>query len=395
MSTEKLPDGWTRVKFGDVVRNSNENSRDLVADGIDRVIGLDHLDPGSLRLLRWDHLADLPDGTTFTRKFKPGQVLFGKRRAYQRKVAVPDFEGVCSGDILVFEPVDKRMLAEFLPYVVQSDGFFDHALGTSAGSLSPRTKWVELAKYEFALPPIDEQRQLCGAMRSIDTAISGYAKVAQLTRSWISSYFYEQVADCERIRLGDVAAVELGRQRAPKYESGSNMLHYVRAANVKHGRLVLDDVLRMHFEPDEVSRLKLRRGDVLVTEGCGSLTEIGANAVWHDDLPGDVCFQNTVLRLRSRGQLLDPVFLQLWAEQAYVHGEFAEIATGTSIYHLGAKRTAEMQLPLPSIEQQRQIVGVVDAARKTVSGAQTSGERLRAFRRTYLRDTLMRGGLHV
>ena len=170
MSNDKLPDGWTRVKFGDVVGNVNENSRDLEADGIDRVVGLDHLDPGSLSLVRWDNLADLPDGTTFTRKFKPGQVLFGKRRAYQRKVAVPDFAGVCSGDILVFEPADKRMLTEFLPYLVQSDGFFDHALGTSAGSLSPRTKWSELAKYEFVLPPVDEQQQIFGLMRALDSA---------------------------------------------------------------------------------------------------------------------------------------------------------------------------------------------------------------------------------
>jgi len=167
VSNDKLPHGWTRVKFGDVVRNVSENSHDLSADGLDRVVGLDHLDPGDLRLVRWDNLADLPDGTTFTRKFKPGQVLFGKRRAYQRKVAIPDFEGVCSGDILVFEPADKRMLAEFLPYLVQSDGFFDHALGTSAGSLSPRTKWSELAKYEFAFPPIEEQRRVAEMLAAI------------------------------------------------------------------------------------------------------------------------------------------------------------------------------------------------------------------------------------
>jgi type I restriction enzyme S subunit len=187
MSIDKLPDGWTRVKFGDVVRNSNENSRDLEADGIDRVIGLDHLDPGSLRLARWDNLAELPDGTTFTRKFKPGQVLFGKRRAYQRKVAVPDFEGVCSGDILVFEPADKRMLAEFLPYVVQSDGFFDHALGTSAGSLSPRTKWAELAKYEFALPPLDEQQRIVGLLRTTGESIVRYEQGINAANSLISA----------------------------------------------------------------------------------------------------------------------------------------------------------------------------------------------------------------
>jgi type I restriction enzyme S subunit len=174
MTIDKLPNGWTCVKFGDVVRNCNENSRDLESEGVERVVGLDHLDPGSLRLVRWDELAELPDGTTFTRKFRPRQVLFGKRRAYQRKVAVPDFAGVCSGDILVFEPADERMLTDFLPYVVQSDGFFNHALGTSAGSLSPRTKWSELAKYEFALPPINEQQRIVEVLAGLNRLADSY-----------------------------------------------------------------------------------------------------------------------------------------------------------------------------------------------------------------------------
>jgi restriction endonuclease S subunit len=169
MKTETLPAGWKLVKFGEVVRNVNENSRDFEADGIDRIVGLDHLDSESLPLRRWDELSDLPDGTSFSRMFRAGQVLFGKRRAYQRKVAVADFDGICSGDILVFEPASDKILLEFLPYVVQSEGFFAQALGTSAGSLSPRTKWSDLAKYEFALPPIDEQRRISVAIGAAET----------------------------------------------------------------------------------------------------------------------------------------------------------------------------------------------------------------------------------
>lgn len=191
MSNDKLPDGWTWVKFGDVVRNVNENSLDLEGDGIDRVVGLDHLDPGSLSLVRWDNITDLPDGTTFTRKFKSGHVLFGKRRAYQRKVAVPDFQGVCSGDILVFEPADKPLLTEFLPYLVQSDGFFDHALGTSAGSLSPRTKWAELAKYEFALPPLDEQQRIVKLLSAADTHVSSLERQGAAARAARSAVLSE------------------------------------------------------------------------------------------------------------------------------------------------------------------------------------------------------------
>ena len=159
MTTSKNSE-WPKVKFGDVVRNVNATTKDPESIGLNRVVGLDHMDPESLPLKRWDELSDLNEGTSFTRIFRSGQVLFGKRRAYQKKVSVPDFDGICSGDILVFEPSSDLLLPDFLPYIVQSDGFFEHALGTSAGSLSPRTKWQELAKYEFVLPPVEEQRTI-------------------------------------------------------------------------------------------------------------------------------------------------------------------------------------------------------------------------------------------
>lgn len=166
MTKSSLPKGWRLVKFGDVVDNMNETTRDPASMRLDRVVGLDHMDSESLPLKRWDNFSDLHEGTSFTRVFRSGQVLFGKRRAYQRKVSVPDFDGICSGDILVFQPKNEELLSEFLPFLVQSDGFFDHALGTSAGSLSPRTKWQELAKYEFVLPPIAEQRRIVSLMLS-------------------------------------------------------------------------------------------------------------------------------------------------------------------------------------------------------------------------------------
>jgi type I restriction enzyme S subunit len=161
--------GWTRVAFGDVVRLSKLRAKDPEAEGYERVVGLEHIEPGDLRIRRW---ADIADGTTFTSVFKPGQVLFGKRRAYQRKVAVADFEGVCSGDIYVLEPSSDALMPELLPFICQTDAFFDHAVGTSAGSLSPRTNWKSLADFEFLLPPIQEQARLVECFSSVDTLIN-------------------------------------------------------------------------------------------------------------------------------------------------------------------------------------------------------------------------------
>ena len=111
----------TLVRFEDVVHLNTSRTADPASAGIDRFVGREHIEPENLHIRSWGNVAD---GTTFTNTFKRGQVLFGKRRAYQRKVAVADFDGVCSSDIYVFESKDPNvLLPELVPVILQSEGF--------------------------------------------------------------------------------------------------------------------------------------------------------------------------------------------------------------------------------------------------------------------------------
>lgn len=191
MAEKKLKPGWRKVKFGDVVRLSKARCADPLAEGVERFVGLEHLEPGDLRIRTW---GDVADGVTFTSVFKPGQVLFGKRRAYQRKVAVADFSGVCSGDIYVLESQDANVLMpELLPFICQTDAFFDHAVGTSAGSLSPRTNWTSLADFDFVLPPMDAQKAIAAVMAGIEETHQSLIEAERagklLYRSAIDDFF--------------------------------------------------------------------------------------------------------------------------------------------------------------------------------------------------------------
>ena len=189
----ELKPGWQLVKFGEVVRLNKENCKDPEAAGIKRVIGLEHLEPGDLRVRSW---ADVADGTTFTNRVRPGQVLFGKRRAYQRKVAVADFDAVCSGDIYVLESADpERLLPDLLPFICQTDAFFEHAVETSAGSLSPRTSWKSLVNYEFALPPLEAQLMLAQVLIRAREMTSSLSAVAQASRRLHRSYIDSVLAN--------------------------------------------------------------------------------------------------------------------------------------------------------------------------------------------------------
>ena len=175
---------WRRVRFGDVVQNVNQTERIPAEAGIERFIGLEHLEPGSLHVRAW---GDVANGTTFTRRCRPGQVLFGKRRAYQRKVAVAEFDAVVSGDIYVFAPKDERLLPELLPFLCMSERFFQHAVGTSAGSLSPRTNWSSLAGFEFDLPPLDRQRRIAEMLWAVDEVRVAYNEAAEICGDTINA----------------------------------------------------------------------------------------------------------------------------------------------------------------------------------------------------------------
>lgn len=396
MNTGSLRDGWTVRSLESIAEEVVRRVPDPRTSGLDRFVSSSCIDRHDVRVARWESASEV---ISAAKRFESGDYLLVRRSLYatdfRERAPRADFAGVCSADILTIREREGEVATGFLQYLLYDKRLWDFIVANSTGSITRRIKWRQITKFEFALPPLDEQQRIVELLSTTDGAIQRYTRVADLTEFWIHSYFHRCVSRSSRARLGDVAAVDLGRQRAPKFDSGSNMLPYVRAANVKAGRLLLDDVLRMHFDQSEVARLKLRSGDVLVTEGCGSLAEIGANAVWNDEMTGDVCFQNTVLRLRTTSQQLDPGFLGLWAAQTFVAGGFAEIATGTSIYHLGAKRTADMQMPLPPVEQQRQIVRAVDAGRSATEGARASADRLRDLRRSLLSQLLNDGGSHV
>ncbi|MFE1754540.1 restriction endonuclease subunit S [Streptomyces anandii] len=161
--------------------------------------------------------------------------------------------------------------------------------------------------------------------------------------------------------LRAAADVVLGRQRAPQHDSGPNMVPYLRAANVKDGVLDLTDVKEMNFAPSEQQTFSLRPGDVLITEGSGSISAVGASAVWRGEINGVVCFQNTLLRLRPRDDRADGRFLEWWARSAFGSGVFASIASGANIYHISAERVRALPIELPPLEEQRRIADFLDA----------------------------------
>ena len=158
-------------------------------------------------------------------------------------------------------------------------------------------------------------------------------------------------------RLGEVAEVRLGRQRSPRTHTGSNMRPYLRAANVTWQGLDLADVKEMHFSPAEVETYRLKPGDVLVAEASGSKNEVGKPALWRGELD-ECCFQNTLLRVRTRGPL--PQYLFYYLSLEALSGRLGDAARGVGIHHIGAAGLSTYRVPLAPLEEQHRIIAAIE-----------------------------------
>lgn len=138
---------------------------------LDIYVGLEHIDPDSIHIKRFGTPSDV-EGTKL--KVYPGDLIFGKRRAYQRKAAVANFEGICSAHAMVLRANPKVIIPELFPFFIHSDQFMNRAIDISVGSLSPTINWGTLKTQEFTIPPIEQQTKLAELLWATDSVIENY-----------------------------------------------------------------------------------------------------------------------------------------------------------------------------------------------------------------------------
>jgi type I restriction enzyme S subunit len=213
----------------------------------------------------------------------------------------------------------------------------------------------DIAKYEFALPPIDEQQRLVALLshsghlvRRTQDAIT---KLDCLLASLVTAWFEYWQAHGRMRKVSEFGELTMGRQRAPKYEQGTNPVPYLRVANIGVLQLHISSPPSMDFSTQEVARYRLRRGDVLITEGdIVSAANVGRAAVFETG-PNPCCFQNTLIRLRPSGGV-DPYFVVAMLEGARIAGVLAAAAGTTTVSHLGLKKLSGVKLPMAPPDEQ-------------------------------------------
>ncbi|MCG2717295.1 MAG: restriction endonuclease subunit S [Nanoarchaeota archaeon] len=192
----KLPNGWKKVKFGDVVKKINDKVSNREEWTFDRYIGGEHFDEGEIRVTKSNPIKENEEviGSAFHMRFKPGQVLYVTRNPRLRKGGMVDFEGVCSNVSFVMEADEKELLQSLLPFIIQTEDFVRHTCNNAHGSTNPFLNWKDIAKYEFLLPSLEEQKKISEVLWSVEENLKKILillnKVSLFKRnSFIFNYF--------------------------------------------------------------------------------------------------------------------------------------------------------------------------------------------------------------
>lgn len=356
---------WTLVKFGDVAFEPKENAKDIYNEGIEHVVGLEHIDSENIHLTR---SGVLEETTTFSKKFRKGDVLFGRRRAYLKKAALASFDGICSGDITVFR-AKKNLLPELLPFIVNNEKFFDYAIKHSAGGLSPRVKFKDLANYEFLLPPAAQQKQLAELLwamdeviekekvvlerlgKALDTDIEHEIHGISLTGKTIKEVLNEASQKNEMVKLTDLGELLKGKgiPKADVEETGIPCVRYGELYT-KHHRIIRK-FNSFISEDSKLNSFQLQKHDILFAGSGETITEIGKSAAFVDDFEAYVGSDTLLFRPFD----MDGFYLGYLMNSQLVRQQLNKYGTGATVMHIYNSDLAKVKVPRINREVQGNI----------------------------------------
>ena len=333
-------------------------------------------------------------------KLEPGDILLNEASGSPHEVGKPaiwrsEVEDCCfQNTLLRLRPqlVDRNYVYWYCYASALTGRLGEAGRGVNIRHLGKRG----LAQFRIPVAPLAEQGRVVDAIEehfsSLDAAESALRlalyRVEAFRSSLLADAFYANArppSDWKLDTIGDVAAVQLGRQRSPQHHTGSQMRPYLRSANVTWQGISLSDVKQMNFNEADFATFKLEPGDLLLNEASGSPSEVGKPAIWNGEIE-NCCFQNTLLRLRPHE--IDVGYLYWYCYAAARSGRFGDAGRGVNIRHLGKQGLARFPVLIAPIEQRGQIVGRLEnefqQAATLEQAARSALDRVAALRRSIL-----------
>ena len=354
-----------KYRFDQIAINSTEKNKPVEADRF-TYLGLEHLDSGTLKVTRFgSEVAPIGEKLVMHK----GDVLFGKRRAYQKKVAIAPFDGIFSAHGMVLRPKENVIDKDFFPLFISSDYFLDAAIKISVGSLSPTINWRDLKELEFELPDMDSQRKLAEVLWSINDTMEAYKKLISATDELVKSQFIDMFGaplsnekGWPLKRIGDLFSL-ISRGKQPSYVDHSSV-RVVNQACIYWDRFNFENV-KYHDSQSGKKTLPVKKDCILINStGTGTL---GRCNVFPELTDGYVYVVDSHVTVLAESHDVNAYFFKCFLQREDVQKKiYAECVNGsTNQIELSKEKLSDVLLVVPPMERQEQFAAFVRQSDKS------------------------------
>ncbi|MDO7173708.1 restriction endonuclease subunit S [Mariniflexile sp. AS56] len=323
---------WEAFKFEEIAEKISETVNPNTTD-LEIYVGLEHIDADDIHIRRFGTPNDVKGGKL---RCYPGDVIFGKRRAYQRKAAIVNFEGICSAHAFVFRANPEIIDPNLFPFFLHSDQFMHRMVDISVGGLSPTINWGDLRQQEFLLPPKDQQAKLAELLWAMDEVIERENEVLiRLNVNYASEKkdIYESQEN-KKIVLGEKINILSGFAFKSKLFNTSNEgMPLIRIRDIAESKI------ETYYSGEFDEKYLIKRGDLIVGMDGDFIMNI-----WDNE---DALLNQRVLKIRLNENENSLLFSYL---NHFLQKELDKIHLGigaTTVKHLAVSDVRKIKLPIP------------------------------------------------
>ena len=358
---------WETFKFDEIAQKISKTI-DPNETTLETYVGLEHIDAEDLHIRRKGSPDDVKGGKL---RCYPGDIIFGKRRAYQRKAAIVDFEGICSAHAFVLRANSEAIDPKLFPFFLHSDQFMHRMVDISVGGLSPTINWGDLKHQEFLLPPKDQQAQLAKLLWAMDVEIEKEKEVLKKLK-----VFYQVEIDKSVPRktkeswiLGDVIKTRKGvTYKSSDYSDKDNGLPLLNLKSIEKGGGFNTDGIK-YYKGAHKKEHFVKNTDLIIA--CTDITREGRVVGYplHPTVYQNkkMLFTMDLVAIEISNSVLLRDYLYYVLKAGWVHWILFAYSPGTTVLHLDLNGMKKIKLPKYSMEKQEKIVYKLRTLEESIS----------------------------
>lgn len=345
--------------LGDVITEISERENNPSHSEYERFVGLEHYVSGEVEIENYGSTANL---NSAMKVFNSGDILVARRNVYLKRASVVYFDGLTSGDSIVLRPKNET-IGRILPFVLNTDDFWDYADQYSDGTMSKRLSPKVLKQYEFDLPD-DDLEQLADILWAMADVKKSYQRLLKQTDELMKSQFIEWFGDPVWNTL-NLPISTIGQETecivSGQCLNGSpGVLRQGEKAVLKVSAVTYgyfkEDEYKVLYDVNQVSKgIYPMKGDLLFSRA-NTREYVGATALIDKDYP-NLFLPDKLWKLVFK-ETIHPVFAKHFLSHPSVRKVLSEIATGTSgsMYNISMDKLRALKITVPSLSVQEQFV---------------------------------------